>query len=373
MDQGSIRFYNNASHHFLIGVWAVSDECVTCLPLPIAAVVHATYSSWLPMQTKYGTTFYFNSSIKVEHVNYLNGVVLNPSIAGRDEAALHQIGLLQTKNFGSLHIEPDQHDVYTIEMRAGDEESVTGRVIEERTSDDWVYTPLVATFGILIGLAIIIPIISRAIRRHCSKRHNLQQRSSRLPTDDNNDRGDDNGTGAFVASPSSSMISPIANSDLSKPMLLPSLSSVSRMTPHERLSSLDTFRGISLVLMVFVNYGGGGYWFFEHTAWNGLTVADLLFAWFIWIMGTSMAISFESQRKRLTPWPTIMYRIIRRTIILFALGVIVSNGVISTDTVRLPGVLQRFAFSFFIVAIILAFTPRRYQLFSLLISLTSSD
>jgi hypothetical protein len=41
----------------------------------------------------------------------------------------------------------------------------------------------------------------------------------------------------------------------------------------ERLQSLDTFRGMSLCVMIFVNYGGGGYWFFEHAAWNGLTVA----------------------------------------------------------------------------------------------------
>jgi heparan-alpha-glucosaminide N-acetyltransferase len=41
----------------------------------------------------------------------------------------------------------------------------------------------------------------------------------------------------------------------------------------KRLSSLDTFRGFALMLMIFVNYGGGGYWFFEHAAWNGLTLA----------------------------------------------------------------------------------------------------
>ncbi|KAJ1434428.1 hypothetical protein B484DRAFT_446661 [Ochromonadaceae sp. CCMP2298] len=62
----------------------------------------------------------------------------------------------------------------------------------------------------------------------------------------------------------------------------------------ERLHSLDTFRGISLCCMIFVNYGGGGYWFFDHAAWNGLTVADLLFPWFMWMMGVSMALSFSS-------------------------------------------------------------------------------
>ena len=32
--------------------------------------------------------------------------------------------------------------------------------------------------------------------------------------------------------------------------------------------------------MCFVNYGGGGYWFFDHSNWNGLTVADLVFPWY---------------------------------------------------------------------------------------------
>lgn len=52
-----------------------------------------------------------------------------------------------------------------------------------------------------------------------------------------------------------------------------------------RVMSLDTFRGLSITIMIFVNYGGGGYWFFNHSLWDGLTVADLVFPWFIWIMG----------------------------------------------------------------------------------------
>ena len=43
-----------------------------------------------------------------------------------------------------------------------------------------------------------------------------------------------------------------------------------------RVKSLDSFRGLSVILMVFVNYGGGGYWFFNHSTWNGITVADLV-------------------------------------------------------------------------------------------------
>ena len=49
----------------------------------------------------------------------------------------------------------------------------------------------------------------------------------------------------------------------------------SRIHKSERLQSLDSFRGFSLCLMIFVNYGGGGYWFFDHAEWNGLTVAGI--------------------------------------------------------------------------------------------------
>ena len=36
--------------------------------------------------------------------------------------------------------------------------------------------------------------------------------------------------------------------------------------------------------MIFVNYGGGGYWQFAHSDWNGLTVADLVFPWYVSIL-----------------------------------------------------------------------------------------
>ena len=38
---------------------------------------------------------------------------------------------------------------------------------------------------------------------------------------------------------------------------------------RRRVKSLDAFRGLAIVLMIFVNYGGGGYWFFAHARWNG--------------------------------------------------------------------------------------------------------
>ena len=40
-------------------------------------------------------------------------------------------------------------------------------------------------------------------------------------------------------------------------------------------------RRLSLTVMIFVNYGGGDYWQLAHSKWNGLTVADLVFPWYV--------------------------------------------------------------------------------------------
>ncbi len=80
----------------------------------------------------------------------------------------------------------------------------------------------------------------------------------------------------------------------------------------------------SLAIMIFVNYGGGGYWFFNHSVWDGLTVADLVFPWFVWIMGVSLVFSF-SGRSQDSVWKRL-YQIVRRTIILFGLGLLLNSN-----------------------------------------------
>lgn len=130
-----------------------------------------------------------------------------------------------------------------------------------------------------------------------------------------------------------------------------------------RLYSVDTFRGVCLAIMVFVNYNGGSYWFFNHSVWNGLTVADLVFPWFIFLMGVSISLSLSSILSRKVEWGQLMYKIFRRTAILFALGLIVNNCFI-IEQCRVPGVLQRFAVSYLFAVLTVLFIPRihfRYQ------------
>jgi len=123
-----------------------------------------------------------------------------------------------------------------------------------------------------------------------------------------------------------------------------------------RVNSLDTFRGICLMIMIFVNYGGGGYWFFNHSYWNGLTVADLVFPWFIFIMGVAVPISFAGLEKRGTSKYEIFYKIFRRSCILFALGLLVNNCW-DLDHCRIPGVLQRFGITYLFTSLLVAFIP----------------
>lgn len=106
---------------------------------------------------------------------------------------------------------------------------------------------------------------------------------------------------------------------------------------------------ITIALMIFVNYGGGDYKFIEHAIWNGLHVADLVFPWFLWIMGVCIPMSIKSTIKSNTPTSKALLRITRRSIILFLIGLFLGAGTY-LQTMRIFGVLQRFSISYFVVA-----------------------
>ena len=116
-----------------------------------------------------------------------------------------------------------------------------------------------------------------------------------------------------------------------------------------RINAVDTFRGLSIVLMIFVNYGGGKFYFFRHAPWNGLTIADLVFPWFMWIMGVSLAVSFASLRAREVSSKFTMGKILKRSFILFKLGIFI-NSLKSNNIYefRVMGVLQRFSFCYLV-------------------------
>ncbi|XP_007455521.1 PREDICTED: heparan-alpha-glucosaminide N-acetyltransferase [Lipotes vexillifer] len=124
-----------------------------------------------------------------------------------------------------------------------------------------------------------------------------------------------------------------------------------------RLRCVDTFRGIALTLMVFVNYGGGRYWYFKHASWNGLTVADLVFPWFVFIMGSSIFLSMTSVLQRGCSEFRLLGKIARRSFLLICIGIVIVNpnyclGPLSWEKARIPGVLQRLGGTYFVVAVL---------------------
>lgn len=120
---------------------------------------------------------------------------------------------------------------------------------------------------------------------------------------------------------------------------------------NRRNASVDTFRGITIVLMLFVNYGGGKYWIFQHAEWNGMTIADLIFPWFAWIMGVSIVLSISSQLRRTVPRSAIFSKVLLRSLLLIVIGLALNSfNNNNVNKLRFPGVLQRLGLSYFIVA-----------------------
>ncbi|NXL66358.1 HGNAT acetyltransferase, partial [Chordeiles acutipennis] len=155
----------------------------------------------------------------------------------------------------------------------------------------------------------------------------------------------------------------LINSELGSPNTTDSVSSdptprLWSTASRQRLRSLDTFRGLSLIIMVFVNYGGGKYWFFKHESWNGHLSAPIshrLFSRFVFIMGTSISLSLSSMLRWGSSKRKVLGKILWRSFLLILLGIIVVNpnyclGPLSWDSLRIPGVLQRLGFTYLVVA-----------------------
>lgn len=110
----------------------------------------------------------------------------------------------------------------------------------------------------------------------------------------------------------------------------------------KRLASVDVFRGFTILLMIFVNYGAGGYAFLEHAPWYGLHVADVVFPAFLFLMGTSIGLSFRSlvTKHENLDVRKIYLKILKRSFILFIFGLVVNSiGQNDLSKLRIPGEL----------------------------------
>ena len=132
----------------------------------------------------------------------------------------------------------------------------------------------------------------------------------------------------------------------------------------KRLLSLDFFRGLTIAGMIIVNDPGSWSYVYaplRHAEWNGATPTDLVFPFFLFIVGVSITLSLGNFKEKITT--SIYLKIIKRTIIIFALGVFLA---LFPDfdfyNLRVVGVLQRIALVYLICSIIFLHSNYKNQL-----------
>ncbi|RPJ83690.1 MAG: DUF5009 domain-containing protein [Acidobacteria bacterium] len=123
---------------------------------------------------------------------------------------------------------------------------------------------------------------------------------------------------------------------------------------QDRLVSLDAFRGFTIAGMILVNNPGTWehvYPPLRHAEWHGWTPTDLVFPFFLFIMGVSMNLSLA--RKQDSTRAGIYLKILRRALIIFALGVLLNAfPYFDFGNLRIAGVLQRIAVVYLVASVI---------------------
>lgn len=132
-----------------------------------------------------------------------------------------------------------------------------------------------------------------------------------------------------------------------------------------RLLSLDIFRGMTIAGMILVNDPGNWgaiYPPLRHAEWNGWTPTDLIFPFFLFIVGVSMTFSFGKTLARGATRADVFRRSAKRAAIIVLLGLILGSFPwigYNFAHIRFPGVLQRIGVAFLLAAPVLLWTGRR--------------
>ncbi len=143
----------------------------------------------------------------------------------------------------------------------------------------------------------------------------------------------------------------------------------------ERLVSLDVFRGATIVAMILVNNPGTWsaiYPPLRHASWHGWTITDLIFPFFLFIVGVAIVLAFEKRLARGVPRIDLINRTGSRAAILFGFGLLMAAYPIFTvipefglrpqlANLRIMGVLQRIALCYFAASLIFLYARPKWQ------------
>jgi predicted acyltransferase len=132
-----------------------------------------------------------------------------------------------------------------------------------------------------------------------------------------------------------------------------------------RLVSLDVFRGLTVAAMILVNNPGSWDYVYpplEHAEWNGWTPTDLIFPFFLFIVGVAITFSIGVRRERGEPRSRLIGSAMKRSLKIYAIGFFLASfPFFHLSRVRIPGVLARIAVCFFCATLIYLFSSVRGQ------------
>ena len=143
-------------------------------------------------------------------------------------------------------------------------------------------------------------------------------------------------------------------------------------TKSKRWIALDFLRGLTIAAMILVNNPGdwsNKYAQLGHAEWHGITFPDFVFPFFIFIVGVSITLALSRQLDKGRPLKLIYRKVIKRTIIIFLLGLLLSLLVYPLrGAFRVAGVLQRIAIAYFFCSLIfLNFSWKKQAIIGLVI------
>jgi len=136
------------------------------------------------------------------------------------------------------------------------------------------------------------------------------------------------------------------------------------MEKSQRYLALDVLRGMTIAFMILVNTPGS--WSFVyppllHAEWHGCTPTDLVFPFFLFVVGVSMFFSFSRSQNSLNK--DSLLRVARRAALIFIIGLFINSfpqWITDYSQLRIMGVLQRIAVAYFFAAIIVLALSRKW-------------
>ncbi|NME72323.1 acyltransferase family protein [Flammeovirga aprica] len=135
------------------------------------------------------------------------------------------------------------------------------------------------------------------------------------------------------------------------------------MNKSERILSLDIFRGLTVILMILVN--NPGTWLaiyppFQHAKWHGCTPTDLVFPFFLFIVGVSISFSMSKVKKDPFKRPVAMRKALWRGAKLIGIGLFLGLfPFFNFAEMRVPGVLQRIGIVFVVTSTLFLYADRK--------------